>query len=964
MKKLLFLLALLPSFAFSSGIYNPGGSTDLLPGDTNYIWNTSTLQEPSTFYVDAGYVQNLLELNFLTQGSILFAGASGVISQDNSYLFYDATNHYFGLGLNTPTSLLHTVGIKPADNGSAQGTNAGVNILLRGAIGGDTTIGTTGTGGVGGQIQIFGGVGGNAQSASTVSSGGVGGSIAIQAGAGGVPNNAASVENGGAGGGFVLSGGLGARPLGSGAIKNGGNGGAFTMNGGGGGNGNTGNGGDGGGFGMIGGSGGSTSISGTGGAGGSFTLFAGGGGSGVTGGNGGNYTFTGSRGGNGTTGDGGNGSAMTFTAGNGGQSTGGGNAGTAGDINFNAGDGNTGATNSNGGSIYFAPGVAVAPATTGYVYLGVDNTGAVQGHVVAGLLAIPSSATFTSYASSADAASAVFVSTTGQTRNLTEWVFGSSTQVYVSSIGIVGVSTITAVRQIRWADGTIQVSSPPAAGASGGGASALAVANNGVQKTSPTVGIDFGYGINVGVIGSTAMVSLSNSATGYIQNTQTLQSGATFYVSSGTVAGQFNVNTNGSGASANINGPLTVDRPDLGTGLVNRAQMFFDPNTSAAKLQFKTYNPIAPDPQIAWYDNSGNNYAYISVPPSPTNITMRISSGTGITPVARWSIGGNSSQGFYSQDQLEVFRVDIGSASLRYGNQLQFNDNGNNFYTALRSTPTGTYNQIYYLPSSTGSAGQVLSVNKVYGDHVDTAWITPSAGSGDNLGNHLATTTLSMQGFSLTNIGTSSSVFGTNGNLTVNSSATFVSTVTFNGVSTTTYSAGTALDMTAATFVLPTAASPPTNAVGQFGLDTTDSVIVGSTGTTTPLVFGDPMVQFTATISTDSTSIWQGRNVPIWQNKSNMDVAIDTITATTYSVAASTLAFQLQSRPYNALNSNGTNIFTSTQPATWTGWTTTSFSSATIKANNYLVFFATTTTPDTGTVNSIIVSVRGRKIVR
>lgn len=817
-------------------------------GATNYIWNTSTLQEPSTFYVDAGYVQNLLELNFLTQGSIMFAGASGVVSQDNSYLFYDATNHYFGLGLNSPTSLLHTVGIKPADNGSAGGTNAGVNILLRGAIGGDTTINTTGTGGAGGQIQMFGGVGGTAPSASTVSSGGAGGGVIIQAGSGGVPNGTGGIENGGAGGGFVMSGGNGARPLGSATTKTGGAGGSFTMNGGSGGIGSSGDGGAGGGFFLTSGPGGATSTSGVGGDSGAFTLFGGVGGAGVTGGNAGAYTFTGNRGGTGTTGNGGNGSAMTFTAGNGGSSSSGGNAGTAGDINLKAGNGSTGATNSNGGNVYISQGSGVSPATTGYIYLGADNNGAIRGNVVAGSILNPSSATFTVYASSADTIPLVIVSTQNQTADMTDWRVLTSTTGKVNSTGDLVFSSGTFSNEVH-ALSYYSVKPNDLAFYSyvnGGGSPGFA---NVFNYTANPVSTDF--------------YDLVRSP-----RLRWTQAGlSTNYITSGSLG----VSGSNQGFTLATGNSSTDQGVTIGDGNSTPTRMYIYANTSAN------------DGSITWSSANGN-----------------------------WTI---------AQPLVIVDSVTVSTAVVR---RIVWSDG-----TIQVSSP----------PAS-------------------------GAGVGDNLGNHLATTTLSMQGFSLTNIGTSSSVFGTNGNLTVNSSATFVSTVTFNGVSTTTYSAGTALDMTAATLVLPTAASPPTNAVGQFGLDTTDSVIVGSTGTTTPLVFGDPMVQFTATISTDSTSVWQGRNVPIWQNKSNMDVAIDTITATTYSAAASTLAFQLQSRPYNALNSNGTNIFTSTQPATWTGWTTTSFSSATIRANNYLVFFATTTTPDTGTVNSIIVSVRGRKIAR
>jgi len=46
-----------------------------------------------------------------TAGSVLFAGATGVISEDNTNLFYDETLDTFGIGTNTPTARLETSGI-------------------------------------------------------------------------------------------------------------------------------------------------------------------------------------------------------------------------------------------------------------------------------------------------------------------------------------------------------------------------------------------------------------------------------------------------------------------------------------------------------------------------------------------------------------------------------------------------------------------------------------------------------------------------------------------------------------------------------------------------------------------------------------------------------------------------------------------------------------------------------------
>lgn len=43
-----------------------------------------------------------------TQGSVVFAGASGIYAQDNANFFWDATNHRLGLGITAPITRLHS----------------------------------------------------------------------------------------------------------------------------------------------------------------------------------------------------------------------------------------------------------------------------------------------------------------------------------------------------------------------------------------------------------------------------------------------------------------------------------------------------------------------------------------------------------------------------------------------------------------------------------------------------------------------------------------------------------------------------------------------------------------------------------------------------------------------------------------------------------------------------------------
>ena len=51
-----------------------------------------------------------LTLSTFTSGSVLFAGTSGLVSQDNANLFWDDTNNYLGIGTTSPTQKLDVSG--------------------------------------------------------------------------------------------------------------------------------------------------------------------------------------------------------------------------------------------------------------------------------------------------------------------------------------------------------------------------------------------------------------------------------------------------------------------------------------------------------------------------------------------------------------------------------------------------------------------------------------------------------------------------------------------------------------------------------------------------------------------------------------------------------------------------------------------------------------------------------------
>jgi len=206
--------------------------------------------------------------------------------------------------------------------------------------------------------------------------------------------------------------------------------------------------------------------------------------------------------------------------------------------------------------------------------------------------------------------------------------------------------------------------------ASSGGSSALQVTESGVQITSPTASINFyGGDFNLSAIGSTSTVYMSPDTTNYIHNTSSLQSGATMYVSSGTVATQFN---------------------SLGHSFFGGA--------SAADADVEFFN----DANVIFNVQRTIN----------GSVTMR-----SVADTTAWQFDPQNER-VYQQVPLEI----------RNGKQLKMYDDSGNYYTAIRSTPTGTFNQTYYLPVTTGTVNQFLKIASVESDHVSLGWATGSGG--------------------------------------------------------------------------------------------------------------------------------------------------------------------------------------------------------------------------------------------
>ena len=89
------------SFTITSGTIT--GAVDITAEGTV----TGGIITDGTFVAAAGAISaTTLTLSPLTIGSVLFVGASGILSQDNVSLFWDNTNNYFGILTASPTAAL------------------------------------------------------------------------------------------------------------------------------------------------------------------------------------------------------------------------------------------------------------------------------------------------------------------------------------------------------------------------------------------------------------------------------------------------------------------------------------------------------------------------------------------------------------------------------------------------------------------------------------------------------------------------------------------------------------------------------------------------------------------------------------------------------------------------------------------------------------------------------------------
>lgn len=432
--------------------------------------------------------------------------------------------------------------------------------------------------------------------------------------------------------------------------------------------------------------------------------------------------------------------------------------------------------------------------------------------------------------------------------NATQTFSGQNTFLNAVTIS----TTVIGLQRIQWSDGTIQVSS--------------------------------GSGFD------------GNS----INNQNTLQAGATFYVSSGTVNENFYAKRiSGNGAALSGGGGYS---------------------------QFKA---------------SGGNYALgIEAPASGTNAFIRFMQNDGFSLFGDfgWIGGGPPNDYFTFQD---ASGNNLGAWDSEQAARFYENSGGN--YVALKASDSVTSDMTWVLPSTDGSYGQVIHTNgdgNLYFDTDDSGGGGGSSVAIQDEGSYITTVgTINFvgSGVSVALTGTSSVTVTVNGGGGGGSSTLAIATGSIGGF--------TGL------------VSSPTAIVNFSSANFTATLTVGSTAFIELSTHTTTLSQsFTVTDDGD----WSNEVYPIFESPVGSSVTITQINVTSYGVGTSTIGVQFNERQFGSLSTSGVDVFSSTQQVTNSGARLTSFSNAVLAPESYLVF-TTTTNASQGIINLIKGVVHYRK---
>jgi hypothetical protein len=94
-----------------SDVVGTSNQVNVSGGTARVIGGNVTLSLPQNIHTGASPTFTGLTLSGLTAGSVIFAGTSGVISQDSTSFFYNSTSHRLGISTNSPRGTLDVMSV-------------------------------------------------------------------------------------------------------------------------------------------------------------------------------------------------------------------------------------------------------------------------------------------------------------------------------------------------------------------------------------------------------------------------------------------------------------------------------------------------------------------------------------------------------------------------------------------------------------------------------------------------------------------------------------------------------------------------------------------------------------------------------------------------------------------------------------------------------------------------------------
>ena len=246
--------------------------------------------------------------------------------------------------------------------------------------------------------------------------------------------------------------------------------------------------------------------------------------------------------------------------------------------------------------------------------------------------------------------------------------------------------------------------------------------------------------------GSSDPISLSTvtaGATNYIFNQNTLQSGATFYVSSGTIQGQFSVDSFPSSGAGSL---TTTSKLNLsGNSFSEGSVWLFDNGANTAEPLIIRNRGASETENQYWKMADGSTKIALEVG-NEGGVLMSLTGGTTVFTIPHLNCTGNTNGGALtgdasgnitcSDDNSGGYAVEPATVAFQLDQGMDSSTGTFTSWLTVNSTLTVSGGTVsingipYRFPNTTGSNGQVLHIGAVAAGIYPLTWDTDDTGSG------------------------------------------------------------------------------------------------------------------------------------------------------------------------------------------------------------------------------------------